>query len=216
VRDAVGAGFPVAVKLNSADFQKGGFSLEESTQVAVWLDADGVDLIELSGGTYERMSFVNGTGDGRRDSTRRREAYFLDYARELRKAVRAPLMVTGGFRSAAAMEEALVTDGIDMIGLARPLCVDPDAAGALLRGAMARVGIDEAGLMPARGALGAEARNRLVTLVNTVSAVEYYGRQMTRMSRGQAPQTRHRHSALATFLRYLATTTLKALRRRIA
>lgn len=216
VRDAVGAGFPVAVKLNSADFQKGGFSLDDSAQVAAWLDADGIDLIELSGGTYEQMSFVNGTGDDRRDSTRRREAYFLDYARELRKAVQAPLMVTGGFRSARAMEQALAGDGIDMIGLARPLCVDPDAAGDLLQGTVARVGIDEAGLLMGRGALGANARNRFVKLVNTVSSVEYYGRQMTRMSRGQPPETRHRHSALATVLRYLAATTLRALRRKIA
>lgn len=215
VRDAVGTGFPVAVKLNSADFQKGGFGIEDSAQVAAWLDADGIDLIELSGGTYEQMSFVNGTEDTRRDSTRRREAYFLDYAREVRKVVKAPIMVTGGFRSAAAMEQALTEDGIDMIGLARPLCIDPDAAGRLIDGTTSEVGIDEAGLMLGTGSFGANTTNRFVNLVNTVSSVEYYGWQMARMSRGQPPQTLHRNSAVGTFLWYLAMTTLKGLRRKI-
>lgn len=80
-RAAVGNDFPVAVKLNSADFQKGGFTIEDSCQVARWLEKDGIDLIELSGGTYEQMSFVNGTEEQQRDSTIKREAYFLEYAR---------------------------------------------------------------------------------------------------------------------------------------
>ncbi|SHG93196.1 NADH:flavin oxidoreductase/NADH oxidase family protein [Marivita hallyeonensis] len=214
VRAAVGPAFPVAVKLNSADFQKGGFSLEDSAQVAAWLDADGIDLIELSGGTYEQMSFVNGTEDEQRDSTKRREAYFLDYAREVRKAVTAPIMVTGGFRTAEAMEEALTEDGIDMIGLARPLCTDPDAAQKLMDGTKSRVGIDEGGLMLGTGALGANTKSWLVNLVNTVSSVEYYAWQMTRMSRGEAPQTIHRNSAVGTFLWYLTGTTLKGVRRK--
>ena len=215
VRSAVGSGFPVAVKLNSADFQKGGFSLEDSTCVAMWLEDDGIDLIELSGGTYEQMSFVNGTdATEQRDSTRKREAYFLEYARKLRKAVSVPIMVTGGFRSAEAMEQALIEDGIDMIGLARPLCIDPDAAGKLINGTKRQVGIDEGGLMLGTGPLGANTKNWFVNLINTVSSVEYYAWQMTRMSRGEPPQTIHRNSTLGTFLWYLTTTTLKGLRRK--
>lgn len=215
VRAAVGPGFPVAVKLNSADFQKGGFSLEDSTRVAAWLEEDGIDLIELSGGTYEQMSFVNGTDETeQRDSTRRREAYFLEYAREVRKAVKAPIMVTGGFRSADAMEQALGEDGIEMIGLARPLCIDPDAARKLIDGTKRQIGIDEAGLMLGTGSLGANTRNWFVNLMNTVSSVEYYAWQMTRMSRGEPPQTIHRNSTVGTFLWYLTATTYKGLRRK--
>ena len=58
VREAVGPEFPVAVKLNSADFQKGGFAFEDSLQVAQWLEEGGIDLIEISGGTYEQPKLV--------------------------------------------------------------------------------------------------------------------------------------------------------------
>ncbi|WP_085821935.1 NADH:flavin oxidoreductase/NADH oxidase family protein [Ruegeria meonggei] len=213
IRAEVGPDFPVAVKLNSADFQKGGFTIEESCRVAQMLELDGIDLIELSGGTYEQMSFVNGTQEKQRDSTIRREAYFLEYAREVRKAVSVPLMVTGGFRSAAAMERAISEDGIDMIGLARPLCVQPDAVAEMLDGKVERIGIEEDGLVIGKGRFGVNARNWLINLVNTVSRVEYYAWQMTRMSRGEQPQTEARNNAIGYFLWYLNRTTLLGLRR---
>ncbi|KAB7615453.1 NADH:flavin oxidoreductase/NADH oxidase family protein [Amylibacter sp. SFDW26] len=215
VRGAVGSSFPIAVKLNSADFQKGGFTLEECAQVAKWLEADGIDLIELSGGTYEQMSFVNGTQEERRESTQKREAYFLEYAREVRKAVKIPIMVTGGFRSRSAMERALTEDGIDMIGLARPTCVQPDAATLLIDGAVDQVGIEEDGLVIGRGRFGMNAQNWLINLVNTVSRVEYYAWQMNRMSRGQLPQTKARNNAIGYFIWYLNRTTMLGLRRKI-
>ena len=62
IRAEVGTDFPIAVKLNSADFQRGGFSFEESQIVAGWLDAAGVDLIEISGGTYEQPKMANING----------------------------------------------------------------------------------------------------------------------------------------------------------
>ncbi len=214
-RAAVGPDFPVAVKLNSADFQKGGFTLEESAQVASWLEQDGIDLIELSGGTYEQMSFVNGTEEEQRESTQRREAYFLEYAREVRKAVKVPIMVTGGFRSRSAMEHAITKDGIDMIGLARPICVQPDAAASLLDGSTDKIGIEEDGLVMGSGRFGMNAQNWLINLINTVSRVEYYAWQMTRMSRGQSSQTDARANALGYFIWYLSRTTMLGLRRKI-
>ncbi len=216
VRAAVGPAFPVAVKLNSADFQKGGFDLTDCAQVARWLEQDGIDLIELSGGTYEEMSFVNGTQDDRRDSTKRREAYFLEYAKEVRQAVTVPIMVTGGFRSREAMERAITEDRIDMIGLARPFCVQPDAARALLDGTCDRVGIEEDGLVIGRGKLGMNAQNWLVGLINTVSRVEYYVWQMMRMSRGQSPQAQAKANAIGYFLWYLSRTMWLAMRRKMS
>lgn len=213
-RAAVGPEFPIAVKLNSADFQKGGFTIEDSCRVAQWLEQDGIDLIELSGGTYEQMSFVNGTQEKQRDSTIRREAYFLDYAREVRKAVAVPIMVTGGFRSLAAMQCAVAEDGIDMIGLARPLCVEPDGVAAMLDGRVDSIGIEEDGLVIGRGRFGVNAKNWLINLINTVSRVEYYAWQMTRMSRGLNPQTNARNNAIGYFLWYLNRTTLLGLRRK--
>ncbi len=215
-RQVVGPNFPVAVKLNSADFQKGGFTIEESRQVAQWLQDDGIDLIEISGGTYEQMSFVNGTQEKQRDSTIAREAYFLEYAREIRIAVTVPIMVTGGFRSVAAMERALSEDGIDIIGLARPLCVQPDAVKDMLDGAVTRIGIDEDGLVIGRGPLGLNAKNWLINLINTVSRVEYHAWQMTRLSRGLPVQSVARNNSIGTFFWYLFRTTYLAFRRKLS
>ena len=123
IRKEVRADFPIGIKLNSADYMKGGFTLEESMQVLEKLGNMGIDLIEISGGTYESPSMV---GDKVKASTKAREAYFLDYAESARKLVNAPLVVTGGFRSTHAMNAALQSGATDLIGLARPIAIDPD------------------------------------------------------------------------------------------
>ncbi|GAB5413200.1 MAG: NADH:flavin oxidoreductase/NADH oxidase family protein [Congregibacter sp.] len=141
VRAAVGPAFPLAVKLNSADFQKGGFEFEDSLQVARWLEERSIDLIEISGGTYEQPKLLGVEGMEPEErpnvaqSTLRREAYFVDFALAMQKAVSVPLMVTGGFRSRAAMEQALTEGGAAVIGLGRPMCVQTDAPKRLLEGA---------------------------------------------------------------------------------
>ena len=140
VRSAVGADFPVAVKLNSADFQRGGFEFSESLQVAQWLEVASVDLIEISGGTYEQPRLLNLDGiepieeQTVKASTRAREAYFVDFAQAMRAQVNIPLMVTGGLRRRDAMEDALATSSADVIGLGRPLCVTTNGAQQLLSG----------------------------------------------------------------------------------
>lgn len=140
-RAAVPAGFAVSVKLNSADFQRGGFAFEDSLQVARWLEAAGVDLIEISGGTYEQPRLLGLEGmepveqPGVAASTIAREAYFVDFALAMKDTLKVPLMVTGGFRTRAAMEEALAKGAADVIGLGRPLCAQPDGAARLLAGA---------------------------------------------------------------------------------
>ena len=107
VRAAVGPDFPVAVKLNSADFQKGGFAFEDSLQVAQWLEQASVDLIEISGGTYEQPKLLGLRGMEEEEaqnvahSTKIREAYFVDFALAMQDKVSIPLMVTGGFRQRA-------------------------------------------------------------------------------------------------------------------
>ena len=140
VRVAVGPDFPVAVKLNSADFQKGGFVFEDSLQVAAWLEEAGVDLIEISGGTYEqpRLLGVEGIEEVAEQNVARsttvREAYFVDFALAMQQQVSIPLMVTGGFRRRVAMEQAIAGGGADLVGLGRPLCVMTDAPSRLLAG----------------------------------------------------------------------------------
>lgn len=139
-RASVGRDFPVAVKLNSADFQKGGFAFDEALQVADWLGAAGIDLIEVSGGTYEQPRLLGLEGvepmesQGLAESTLAREAYFVDFARAMQQRVTVPLMVTGGLRRRDAMAEVLASGAADVVGLGRPMCVMTDAPAQLLAG----------------------------------------------------------------------------------
>ena len=139
-REAVGPNIPVAVKLNSADFQKGGFNFQDSLEVLKWLEAASVDLVEISGGTYEQPKLLGIQGIEEEDpqkvaaSTQAREAYFVDFAKAMQSEVSVPLMVTGGFRKRSVMVSALEDGSADIIGLGRPLCVVADSPNQLLAG----------------------------------------------------------------------------------
>jgi len=125
IRAAVGSEFPVGIKINSADFQRGGFTEEESLEVLRILDKEGIDLLEISGGSYEAPAMMGQTA---KQSTIEREVYFLDYIKKARKITSKPLMLTGGFRTVKLMEEALSEDHLDIIGLGRPFCIYPHVA----------------------------------------------------------------------------------------
>lgn len=133
MRKKVGPDFPVSIKINSADFQRGAFTEEESIKVIQMLDELGMDLIEVSGGTYERAAMV---GSVQRESTIKREAYFMDFIVKVRKLIKSPLMLTGGFRTVKAMNSALEGGELDFIGLGRPFCLYPTVANDLLNGEM--------------------------------------------------------------------------------
>ncbi|MHC0065356.1 NADH:flavin oxidoreductase/NADH oxidase family protein [Nostoc sp. UIC 10890] len=126
IRNSLGQDFPISVKLNSADFQRGGFTEEESINVVQVLEQVGVDLIEISGGTYEKLAMMGQTDITQKESTRQREAYFLEYVRKVRSSISLPIMLTGGFRSADAMAQAIEERSVDVIGLARPLAIAPN------------------------------------------------------------------------------------------
>lgn len=170
-RAAIGADRILSVKLNSADFQRGGFTEDESILVAQELQAAGVDLLEISGGTYEKAAMMGVT---QRESTRQREAYFLDFAEKLRAEVDLPLWVTGGFRTRVGMTEALATGAVDVIGLGRPLAVDPEFPGRLLSGEVDEV----VGITPKRVGL-----RKLDGMAETV----WYATQLWRMGDGKDP-----------------------------
>ena len=126
VRERVGAGFGVGIKLNSADFQRGGFAFEDAQQVVKWLDGKGVDFVELSGGSYESPAMQGNPQEG---STGQREAYFIDFARDIAKVASMPIMVTGGITKLEVAEAALAEDehgfGVQILGIARALAADP-------------------------------------------------------------------------------------------
>lgn len=177
-RRAVGPAYTVALKLNSADFQRGGFSEEESRGVIQALAPEGVDLIEISGGNYENPVLVT-TGEviaQQRESTLRREAFFLEFAKSVRLISPIPLLLTGGLRTAGTMAQIIDEGSVDCVGLARPLALDPDWPAKLLRGeaAMAPESLRPTGLRP--------VDNLLQSL--------WHQDQMRRIARGLAPDPR--------------------------
>ena len=172
MREEVGPAFPIGIKLNSADFQRGGFTEEESLATIQALAEAGIDLIEVSGGTYEAPAM---TGARQKDSTRQREAYFLEFAEKVREVVRVPLVVTGGFRSGAGMAQAISSDAVDLIGLARSLAVEPDLPNRLLAGLAPRYPVK-----PIR--TGIKAIDRMAIL-----EITWYTAQLKRIGRGRRP-----------------------------
>lgn len=121
VRASVSAEFCVAVKLNSADFQRGGFDAEDARAVVELLNGLPVDLLELSGGSYEAPAMQGEARDGR---TLAREAYFLEMASELAAVASMPVMVTGGIRRLPVVQQVL-DSGIAMAGIATALTLEP-------------------------------------------------------------------------------------------
>ena len=169
IRGAVGDDCPVSIKMNSADFQKGGFENDDAHALIDALAAEGIDHIEISGGNYE-----NPVMTGSR-STRDREAYFLDFAAEARSRTDVPIAVTGGFRSVAAMEQAVASGATDFVGLGRPLTLDPDLP--------AHAAADPAYVCEvARPTTGFKSLDAMFML-----AVTYYESQIARMGQGKAP-----------------------------
>ncbi len=171
-RAAIGPKAALAVKLNSADFQRGGFEEDDAMQVARWLEAEGVDLLEVSGGNYESPALM-GVTDDRAASTKAREAYFLDFAVRLRREVRTPLMLTGGLRSAEVMRGVVADGSVDVVGLARPLALEPDLPRGILGGTVARSAMKAP-------RLGGKA-------VDAMIEAGWYGLQIARMADGEEP-----------------------------
>lgn len=183
IRATTGSDFPVSVKLNSADFQKGGFAFEDSLTVAGWLEAAGVDLIEISGGSYEQPKLLGIEGmeesatQNVAPSTLAREAYFVDFALAMQAQVSVPLMVTGGFRTRAAMEQALAGGAADVIGLGRPMCLMTDAPKQLLAGAGTLPRYEEGlGLVP--GCLGFLKRFQIVKAIDGFAGIYWFYQQL--------------------------------------
>ncbi|AZE66838.1 2,4-dienoyl-CoA reductase (NADPH) [Pseudomonas synxantha] len=121
VRDSVSPAFCVAVKLNSADFQCGGFDETDARAVVEMLNTLPIDLLELSGGSYEAPAMQGEARDGR---TLAREAYFLEFASEIAAIATMPVMVTGGIRRLPVVQQVL-DSGIAMAGIATALTLEP-------------------------------------------------------------------------------------------
>ena len=185
-RGRVAPGFAVAIKLNSADFQRGGFTEEESRDVVAALSTEGLDLIEVSGGSYESPAMMGPAGRSTevRTSTLEREAYFLDYARAVREvAGDTPLAVTGGFRSRTAMESALTSGDCDVIGIGRPACTTPDAADVILQSPTSMIESHQVRY----SSTGLLSRITDVRAVNSAIDLGWHEDQLHRIGHGKQP-----------------------------
>lgn len=122
VQAEVAPEFTIAVKINSADFQRGGFDVDDAVAVVAMLEELGVHCIEISGGSYEAPAMQGTTADER---TLAREAYFLSFAEQIASKTSVPIMTTGGiFRLATA--EKVLAENIALIGMASALGAQPD------------------------------------------------------------------------------------------
>jgi len=181
IRKQVGAAFPVGIKLNSADFQRGGFTEEDSLATIQALVEGGVDLVEISGGTYEAPAMTGVM----KQTTRAREAYFLEFAEKVRALVTVPLVVTGGFRSLAGMSQAIESGAVDGVGLARALAMEPDLPNRLLGGHDPRHAVRPI-------TTGIKLIDRMALM-----EVAWYSRQLRRLGEGRSPKPRE--SGLSSF-----------------
>ena len=194
-REALGDNYPISVKLNSADFQKGGFSAEDSSKVASMLSDAKIDLLEISGGTYEQprllgldtVSINPKRSEIRKESTIAREAYFLAYTEEIKKVIDIPLMVTGGFRSRLAMETAINQGACEIVGIGRPLCSDPMSVKKLLDRSIDVLPTFEKTLSIGPGWLSQRSPFRLIQALNAFGIQSWYYSQIRRISEGLSP-----------------------------
>ncbi|MDG6760123.1 NADH:flavin oxidoreductase/NADH oxidase family protein [Glaesserella parasuis] len=172
IRAAVQPEFLVGLKLNSADFQKGGFDETDSIQVVQKMAELGIDFIEISGGNYENPEMLS-----TKASSQKREAFFLDYAEKARAVCNAPLIITGGFRSENAMNEALQSGHLDFIGIARPFALQPDLPNQIQQGNYQTLVTNriKTGFAPVDNKLGA------------VLEMDWYMAQMALIGNGKQP-----------------------------
>ncbi len=121
VRRAVGPSFPIGIKINSSDQLEGGLTQEDALKAVGILDRTSIDLIELSGGTYfpgAKSSSDSASGG----------AYFVEFAQRAQTVTTIPLVATGGFKTRAEALNSLVSGAVDMVGLARPMILNPSLA----------------------------------------------------------------------------------------
>ncbi len=123
VRERVGPHFPVLIKLNSADHVDGGLSLEEACIVATRLAEEGIDAIEVSGGTPESGKL---TPIRPRITCPDEEAYFREAGKAIKASVNIPVIVVGGIRSLQTATDLYERKEADLISLCRPLIREPN------------------------------------------------------------------------------------------
>lgn len=168
MREALGAKFPIALKLNSSDFGEGKFTESDSIEVIKKVAYLGMDLVEVSGGSYENPRMVS-------DSD---EVFFLDFAQKVKKVTDIPVVVTGGFRTLSSMESALKNNETSMVGIARPMGLFPDIPNRIMDGTYETV---KTGHLTTGFQL-------LDVKLGPLFGIAYYEQQMKRIANGKEVQ----------------------------
>ena len=171
VKKALPENIVIAVKLNSADFQRGGFDSNEALAVVKALGELKVDLVELSGGSYESPAMQGNTADGR---TLEREAYFLTFAKEIARQAPMPIMTTGGIVRLSIAQKVL-DEGVDMVGIGRALAFSPDLPD------LWKTEPDVVATLP-----NVKWKDKTMAAIATMAITK---RQLQRMGKGKAPKS---------------------------
>jgi 2,4-dienoyl-CoA reductase-like NADH-dependent reductase (Old Yellow Enzyme family) len=170
VKHALPKNIVVAVKLNSADFQRGGFDSKEALAVVKTLGDLKVDLVEISGGNYESPAMQGLTADGR---TLEREAYFLEFAKDIAKHASMPIMTTGGIVRLSIAQKVL-DEGVDIVGIGRALAFSPSLPD------MWKTAPDTKAFLP-----NVKWKDKTMAAIATMAITK---RQLQRMGKGKAPK----------------------------
>lgn len=165
IREKVGDDFTIALKINSSDFSKDGFSEEDSLKVIQKFDNLGIDLIEISGGNYENPT-MQGVGKG---------AFFINYASKVKKIVTTPIAVTGGFSTAEGINNAIENNETDLVGMARPLVMVPDLPNRMATGTFIKANVHHL-------TTGSKAFDKKIS---SLIGLSYYQQQMERIADGK-------------------------------
>lgn len=130
MRKEVGEDYPLMIKMNADDLISGGLKVDEAAGIAVRLEELGIDAVEVSGGMYE-----SGQKTAQPDiQNPEDEAYFRGYGKIFKSKLKIPVMLVGGMRSRAVMEDVLQKKEADLISIARPLIREPDLPNKLREG----------------------------------------------------------------------------------
>jgi 2,4-dienoyl-CoA reductase-like NADH-dependent reductase (Old Yellow Enzyme family) len=122
IKRLCGPRYPVIIKLNSSDFLADGLEVEESVALSRILEKEGLDGIEVSGGTSEAGKGSMWPGLRTEDE----EGYFAESAGRIKAAVGVPVFGLGGYRTFRVMEKAVTSGRVDFISLSRPFVREPD------------------------------------------------------------------------------------------
>jgi 2,4-dienoyl-CoA reductase-like NADH-dependent reductase (Old Yellow Enzyme family) len=155
-REFVGDDYPIMIKVNAMDYIQGGITLDLSKRIAEKISSAGFDAIEISAGTHTERLFNIARGDipadvippgtdkknsplakwylGMKDEVKFKEAYLRPFAGAIKKVIGIPLILPGGLRTVAVMEDVLEKGDADFIGLCRPLIRDPYFPNRIKRG----------------------------------------------------------------------------------